>query len=81
MAPATAGAVPHSPTCGIVTRVAVAKDRVVYVRCTATEHERLATFAADRNIHMAEAAREILAERLNQPLLRGASTQRSAVRR
>ena len=58
------------------------KDRVVYVRCTEVEHERLATFAAQRNVSQAEAARAILRERLASPLLRpAADVRRSAPRR
>jgi hypothetical protein len=44
-------------------------ERVAYVRMTPDEHERLHTFAARRHVSASEAAREILRERLANPLL------------
>jgi hypothetical protein len=55
------------------------KSRVVFVRVTPEEHERLACFAADRNVSMAAAARALIGERLDHPLLRPRSVRPTSV--
>lgn len=49
---------------GVARRDGPPRDRVIYVRLSRDEHERVAQFAADRSVTIAEAARSILGDRL-----------------